>query len=87
VDEQAAMMLGYPGGQFALLSTAIRTNTPHTAVINGTDGRITIHAPWWTATRATVQRAGKGEKSSRCRLKAAASTTRPPTSPTVCGKG
>ena len=62
VDEQAAMILGYPGGQFALLSTAIRTNTPHTAVINGTDGRITIHGPWWTPTRATVQRSGKGEE-------------------------
>ncbi len=28
VDEQGAMLLGYPGGQLAVLSTAIRTTTP-----------------------------------------------------------
>lgn len=62
IDEQAAMVLGYPSGALALLSTAVRTNTPHTAIINGSDGRITIHAPWWTAKRVTVQRPGKDDE-------------------------
>jgi predicted dehydrogenase len=59
VDEQAAMILGYPDGQLATLYTAIRTNTPHDATIMGSDGMIRIHSPWWKPTGLTVLRNGK----------------------------
>ena len=54
VDEQAAAVLSYPSGAIALISTAIRTNTPHEAWIMGTEGRIKIHAPWWVGTTLTL---------------------------------
>lgn len=54
VDEQAAMVFGYDGGQLATLYTAVRTNTPHEADILGADGNIRIHAPFWKATKATL---------------------------------
>ncbi len=54
VDEQSALLLGYPGGELAALTTAVRTNTPHEAIINGTDGRIKIHSPFWRGTQATI---------------------------------
>lgn len=53
VDEQAAFILGYGQGQLALLSSAIRTNTPQEARIDGTQGRIRIDS-FWRATRATL---------------------------------
>jgi len=62
VDEQAAMVLGYPNGALAMLSTAIRTNTPHKATLNGTDGRITLQSPWWKLDRALVSRNGKPDE-------------------------
>ena len=58
VDEQAAMLLGYDKGQLAILSCAIRTNTPHDAKILGTDGHIIIPGFWHT-TSATLYAAGK----------------------------
>ncbi|MBC7813793.1 MAG: Gfo/Idh/MocA family oxidoreductase [Burkholderiales bacterium] len=59
VDEQAAIILGHPSGQLASLTTAIRTNTPHEAVILGTNGQIKLHASFWKGTRATVSISGK----------------------------
>ena len=56
VDEQGAMILGYPQGQLAVLSTAIRTTTPHDAVIMGTEGNIRINPPWWQPTSLTLTR-------------------------------
>lgn len=58
VDEQAGMVLGYPGGALAVLSTAVRTNTPHHAYILGTEGSIHIHPPFWHATQATLALSG-----------------------------
>ena len=58
VDEQAAMLLGYDGGQMALLSCAVRTSIPHETLILGTEG--SIHIPnFWHATTATLRAAGK----------------------------
>ena len=54
VDEQAGIILGYEGGQLALLSTAIRTNTPHEARIMGTGGLIHLHGQWWRGTGLTL---------------------------------
>lgn len=58
-DENSAMILGYEGGALAVLSTAVRTSTPQIAILNGTEGRITIPAQWWVGTRMTVEVFGK----------------------------
>ncbi|MGC9400352.1 MAG: Gfo/Idh/MocA family protein [Anaerolineae bacterium] len=55
VDEQTAMVLGYPKGGLALLSCAVRTDTPETATISGTEGM--IHIPhFWNATSARLEK-------------------------------
>ena len=54
VDEQAAMVLTYPGGALAVLATAVRTSTPHEAWILGTEGRLHLHAGWWQGSTITV---------------------------------
>lgn len=60
VDEQAAMIFGYDKGELAILSSAVRTNTPQEARIIGTEG--SIHIPsFWRATSAMV--AGKKKES------------------------
>ncbi len=59
IDEQAAMVLAHPNGALAILSTAIRTNTPQKATVIGEEGRIEIHAPYWKPERMTVVRNGK----------------------------
>lgn len=59
VDEQSAFILGYPGGQLAVLHTAVRTNTPQDAVIMGETGMIRIHPPFWIPKTMTLKVAGK----------------------------
>lgn len=54
VDEQAAYVLGYNSGRLAVLSSAVRTETPHHAYVLGTDGMIHMHAPFWCTTKATL---------------------------------
>lgn len=61
VDEQATMILDYDGKRQALLSSAVRTETSHTAVLSGTEGRIRIEAPFWKSQRLTVSAGGKEE--------------------------
>lgn len=58
VDEQTAFILGYDQGQMAVLSTAIRTNTPLEAYIIGTSGWIKIHSPWWVSDTLTLKKDG-----------------------------
>ena len=53
VDEQAGILLGFPGGGIAVLSSAIQTETPQDAYILGTAGKIQLHAPFWAATRVS----------------------------------
>lgn len=55
VDENAAIILGYESGALTTISTAIRTTTPHRAVINGALGRITMHPPYWYPERITLE--------------------------------
>jgi predicted dehydrogenase len=62
VDEEAAMLLGYPKGGLAVLSTAIRLNTAHEATLLGTDGSIKIPGAWWCPRKLTVKRSGKDEE-------------------------
>ena len=59
VDEQAAITLGYPGGELASLTTAVRTNTQHEATVLGTEGKIRIHPEFWKPERLTLYRAGR----------------------------
>jgi predicted dehydrogenase len=59
VDEQAAILFGYDGGQLAALTCAVRTSTPHEATIIGTEGRIRIETPFWDAHAATLTLSGK----------------------------
>ena len=62
VDEQSAMLLSYQDGQLAVLSCAVRTQTPQEAVIVGTKSTIRIHSPFWSATTATISIEGKEDE-------------------------
>jgi predicted dehydrogenase len=55
VDEQTGMVLRYAGGRLALLSCAIRTRTPHSARIDGTDGAIEVPAFWHPTTARLIR--------------------------------
>ena len=59
VDAQAACILGYEGGELALVSTAVTTNTPWEATILGTNGKIRLHASAWHPTKMTVSITGQ----------------------------
>jgi dihydrodiol dehydrogenase / D-xylose 1-dehydrogenase (NADP) len=61
VDEQAAFVLGWPGGKLASLTCAVRTETTQGARIDGTAGRIEVPAPFWKATRAVLTTGGRTE--------------------------
>lgn len=60
VDEQSSLLLSYADGAQALLSCAVRTNTPQEARIIGTEGSILLESPFWRGTAATL-RTGAGE--------------------------
>lgn len=62
VDEQSAFILGYGGGELAVLYTAVRTSTPVEARILGTDGHITIHNPFFKAEKVTLQAGDRTEE-------------------------
>jgi len=58
IDEQTGMLFRYEDGALALLSCAVRTNTPQEARIQGTEG--SIHVPaFWHATSAVLQVKGQ----------------------------
>lgn len=59
VDEQCGYVLRHAAGALSVLSAAVRTNTPHTAVILGTEGSIQIHPAWWCPSRFTLTCAGR----------------------------
>ena len=54
VDEQAAVLLGYPSGSLAVLHASLSVSTPGELVIMGTLGRLKIHAPLYRPSRCTV---------------------------------
>jgi predicted dehydrogenase len=54
VDRQTAILLGYGGGEQAVLHTALDTLGPNTAVVIGTHGRIEVESVWYTPTGFTV---------------------------------
>ncbi len=57
IDENTGILLGFPGGEVAVLYTSMRTNTPQAAVILGDVGSIRIHSPWWVGDALTLQHA------------------------------
>ena len=50
VDRQTAIILGYPGGEQAVLHTQLDARGPSTAVIVGTEARIEIDPVWYNPT-------------------------------------
>jgi predicted dehydrogenase len=62
VDEQAAFIFGHENGALSVLSTAIRTTTPHVATIMGSDGLIEIHYDWHKPVAATLKIASKEDE-------------------------
>ncbi|MFP4052624.1 MAG: Gfo/Idh/MocA family protein [Phycisphaerae bacterium] len=58
VDEQTAMLLGYASGAAAVLSCAVRTNTPKTVTVCGTEGMVHIENAWWGDRGLTFTPAG-----------------------------
>ena len=56
VDGQVGMVLGYPGGVQATLSTTLWARTANTAVISGTEGRIEVARTFYAPTSFTVER-------------------------------
>ena len=54
VDRQTAILLGYAGGQQAVLHTALDSPGPNHASILGTEGRIEIDSVWYMPTTFTV---------------------------------
>jgi hypothetical protein len=59
VLSEPACILGYDGGELALVSTAVTTNTPWEATILGTNGKIRLHASTWHPTKMTVSITGQ----------------------------
>lgn len=62
VDEQAAMLLSYAGGQLSILAAAVRVDIPSEAIIMGTKGQIRVHAPIYCPVRLTLSRPEQGEE-------------------------
>jgi predicted dehydrogenase len=62
VDEQAAMVFRYTDGALAVLSCAVRTSTPQTAAVYGTDGWIEIPHMFWQPDRIILHRGGEAEE-------------------------
>ncbi|UCC21968.1 MAG: Gfo/Idh/MocA family oxidoreductase, partial [Planctomycetota bacterium] len=62
VDEQSAMLFGYDNGQLAVLSCAVRTDTPQQAFIMGTKGTISIYPHFWRTTSATISVKGRKDR-------------------------
>ena len=62
VDEQAALLFGYPGGRLAVLTCATRTNAPHEALVLGEKGQIKLHEAWWKPSSLTLAVAGQPEQ-------------------------
>jgi len=61
VDERAAMIFGYDAGRLAVLTTAICTNTPQTALILGSQGSIELPR-FWGGTQAVLRAGGEEQR-------------------------
>jgi predicted dehydrogenase len=61
VDAEAALLLGFPGGQQALLATTLVSRPPSTARVVGTDGWIDVEGPMFRTPALHVHRGGAQE--------------------------
>jgi len=55
VDEQSAILLGYEGGAFAVVLSAIAVHMRNRAVIQGTEGLIELPPDWFNAEQVTLR--------------------------------
>jgi predicted dehydrogenase len=62
VDELAGVVLGYDGGQLAILHTGLRADTAVEATVMGTKGRIRVHSPWFYGTALTLSIEGRDDE-------------------------
>jgi predicted dehydrogenase len=62
VDEQAALVFGYPGGRLAVLTCATRTNAPHEALVLGEKGHIKVHEAWWKPSSLSMSISGQPDQ-------------------------
>jgi predicted dehydrogenase len=58
VDENTGMTFGYPNGAVAALTCSLVGDTPRTAVVTGTHGRIELPRNFYRPTHFTLLRAG-----------------------------
>ncbi len=61
VDEQTAVISIHEGGRLSVSCTAVRTNTPHEAIVFGTEGWIRIDRTWWGSNGLTLGARGKAD--------------------------
>ena len=54
VDEATGLRLHHEGGAVSLLHASLRRHTPCRTVIDGTEGRITVHGPMYAPRRLSV---------------------------------
>ena len=57
VDDDSAFVLRHTGGQMTNAFQSFRVQTPREAVIQGTEGWVKLHEPWWGTSRLTIQTA------------------------------
>ena len=61
VDENTGILLRYNSGAVATLSCAVRASSPHTALIVGSEGTISIDPSWWKGEAATLKAGDREE--------------------------
>lgn len=59
VDAQTGVLLGYDGGEMAVLWSSLVADASVEAVISGTEGRIVLHAPFHHTGRLSVWQRGE----------------------------
>jgi dihydrodiol dehydrogenase / D-xylose 1-dehydrogenase (NADP) len=62
VDEVSGMLMRFNGGELAVLSTAIRANTPQQAIVIGEEGSIHVNPQWWRPTSIILKRNGQPDE-------------------------
>jgi predicted dehydrogenase len=69
VDANTGILLGYDSGAIALLHCGLTAETPQTATVTGTRGRIEIPATFYKPTTMTLRRPGAEPETFRVDLK------------------
>ena len=64
VDEMGSIILSYEEGALSVLTSAVRLNTPHEALICGTEGMIKIPPLFWQPDKFILVKDGKEEEMS-----------------------